>query len=189
MSTKKPRPNLKLNNLGGRAASPPSHGNNLTNDKVARESRIKLKDEDLQFISELGTGAGGTVAKVLHKATNQIMARKIINVVVFDENEREKTEKSILRELKILRMCKSPYIVEFHGAFAHEGNISICMEYIDIGSFDHILKVVGTVPEEVVAKVTVPVLKGLMCMTRFNLQICTILTRLYIATLNQAIFC
>jgi hypothetical protein len=40
-----------------------------------------------------------------------IMARKIINVAVFDENEREKTEKSILRELRILRLCKSPYIV------------------------------------------------------------------------------
>ena len=52
-----------------------------------------------------------------------------------DESEREKTEKQILRELKILKMCKSPFIVEYYGAFAHEGDISICMEFMDLVSF------------------------------------------------------
>ncbi|KAL3895932.1 MAG: hypothetical protein SGCHY_004400 [Lobulomycetales sp.] len=161
----RPKPNLKLDNLGGRAASPApssSQSHLLTSDRLAEKSRMKLKDADLEFIAELGAGAGGTVAKVRHKPTGTIMARKIINVIVFDENERERTEKSILRELRILRVCRSPYIVEFHGAFAHEGDINICMEYIDVGSFDHILKLVGTIPEDVVANVTVPVLKGLM---------------------------
>ena len=90
------------------------------------------------------------------------MARKLINVVVFDESEREKTEKSILRELKILRKCKSPFITEFHGAFSHEGDISICMEYLDMGSFDYILKIVKTIPEEIVGCISLSVLKGLM---------------------------
>ena len=71
------------------------------------------------------------------------MARKIINVVVTDETERERTEKSLLRELKILRVCKSPFIVDFHGAFAHEGDISICMENMDLGSLDYISRVIG----------------------------------------------
>jgi hypothetical protein len=53
---------------------------------------------------------------------------------------------------------------EFFGAFAYEGDINICMEFIDVGSFDHILKLVGTVPEDVVANITVPVLRGLFCL-------------------------
>jgi hypothetical protein len=62
MSTKKtrPRPNLKLDNLGGREASPVSTSQ-LTSDKISKESRIRLKDSDLQFIEELGAGAGGNL--------------------------------------------------------------------------------------------------------------------------------
>lgn len=80
-----------------------------------------------------------------------------------DESEREKTEKRILRELKILKICKSPYIVAFHGAFAHDGDISICMEYMDLGSLDHIYKLVGPIQEDILSKITVSCLKGLQC--------------------------
>lgn len=60
--------------------------------------------------------------------------------------------------------------MEFFGAFAFEGDISICMEFMDLGSFDHIVKVFGTVPEDVVAKITQPVLKGLMCKSQTEIQ-------------------
>jgi mitogen-activated protein kinase kinase len=90
-----------------------------------------------------------------------------------DESEREKTEKRILRELKILKICKSPYIVEFHGAFAHEGDISICMEFMDLGSLDYIYKKTGPIPEDIISKITVPCLKGLQCMFFFlSLLLC-----------------
>lgn len=36
----------------------------------------------------------------------------------------------IIKELKILHNCNSPYIVGFYGAFYSEGEISICMEYM-----------------------------------------------------------
>ena len=36
----------------------------------------------------------------------------------------------ILRELKILHSCNSPYIVGFWGAFQAENEINICMEYM-----------------------------------------------------------
>ncbi|KAJ3080851.1 MAP kinase kinase (MEK), partial [Quaeritorhiza haematococci] len=160
-TTKRAKPKLALNTNGGRAASP-GPSKEFSNEKVMEKSRLKLKDEDLQFIEELGAGSGGTVAKVLYKPTGNIMAKKIINVVVVDESERERTEKRILRELKILKICKSPYIVEFYGAFAHDGDISICMEFMDLGSLDYIYRKLGPVPEEVVAKITVPVLQGLM---------------------------
>ena len=40
----------------------------------------------------------------------------------------------ILRELKILHSCNSPYIVGFWGAFQAENEINICMEYM-VGTY------------------------------------------------------
>lgn len=36
----------------------------------------------------------------------------------------------IIRELKVLHECNSPFIVGFYGAFYSDGEISICMEYM-----------------------------------------------------------
>ena len=36
----------------------------------------------------------------------------------------------IIRELKVLHDCNSPYIVGFYGAFYCDGEISICMEHM-----------------------------------------------------------
>ncbi len=36
----------------------------------------------------------------------------------------------IVRELKVLHCCNSPYIVGFYGAFNSDGEIGICMEYM-----------------------------------------------------------
>lgn len=36
----------------------------------------------------------------------------------------------IIRELKVLHECNSPYIVGYYGAFYSDGEISICMEYM-----------------------------------------------------------
>ena len=38
--------------------------------------------------------------------------------------------------LRILDECNSPYIVGFYGAFHSDGEINICMEYMDGGSLD-----------------------------------------------------
>ena len=50
----------------------------LNNEKVSKESRLKLRPEDLVFIQELGAGSGGTVAKVQYKKDGTIMARKVL---------------------------------------------------------------------------------------------------------------
>lgn len=39
-------------------------------------------------------------------------------------------QNQIIREMKVLHECKSPYIVFFYGAFHSDGEISICMEYM-----------------------------------------------------------
>lgn len=45
--------------------------------EIGVEFRLDLRNEDLQFIKELGAGNGGTVTKVLHTSTKSYMARKV----------------------------------------------------------------------------------------------------------------
>lgn len=49
----------------------------------------------------------------------------------------------------------------FYGAFQTDGEINFCMEYMDGGSLDLILKRAGRIPEPVLGKITLAVLKGL----------------------------
>lgn len=41
--------------------------------------------------------------------------------------------KQIVRELHIMYECHSPYIVSFYGSFLNEGDVVMCMEYMDCG--------------------------------------------------------
>ncbi|XP_013381692.1 dual specificity mitogen-activated protein kinase kinase 1 isoform X2 [Lingula anatina] len=124
----------------------------LTQKKKVRE----LMAEDFQRLGELGAGNGGVVTKVLHKPTGLIMARKLIHLEI-----KPAVRNQIIRELKVLHDCNSPYIVGFYGAFYSDGEISICMEYMDGGSLDLILKKAGRIPEPILGKITIAVLKGL----------------------------
>ena len=45
--------------------------------EIGVEFRLDLRSEDLQVMKELGAGNGGTVSKVMHTATQVIMARKV----------------------------------------------------------------------------------------------------------------
>ena len=69
--------------------------------------------------------------------------------------------KQIIRELKVLHQCNSPFIVGFYGAFYSDGEISILMEYMNCGSLDLILKKCKRIPECILGKITYAVLKGL----------------------------
>jgi len=67
----------------------------------------------------------------------------------------------ILRELTVLHECNSPYIVGFYGAFNSDGEINICMEYMDGGSLDLVLRKVNRITEPILGNITNAVLKGL----------------------------
>lgn len=45
--------------------------------EIGVEFKLDLKNEDLLVLKELGSGNGGTVSKVQHAATKDIMARKV----------------------------------------------------------------------------------------------------------------
>lgn len=121
-----------------------------------KEKIGELSDQDLEKLGELGSGNGGVVMKVRHKPTGLIMARKMIHLEV-----KPAIKKQIIRELKVLHGCNFPHIVGFYGAFYSDGEISICMEYMDGGSLDLILKRAGRIPEKILGKITVAVIKGL----------------------------
>lgn len=68
----------------------------------------------------------------------------------------------ILMELEVLHSSQSPYIVEFYGAFFAENCICYCMEYMDGGSIDKLYaKGQGGIGEDILAKITLSVVKGL----------------------------
>lgn len=117
----------------------------------------ELNSEDFCKTGELGAGNGGVVAKVLHKPSALVMARKMIHLEI-----KPAVRNQIIRELKVLHECNSPYIVGFFGAFYSDGEISICMEYMDGGSLDLILRKAGRIPEPILGKISIAVLKGLI---------------------------
>ncbi|XP_038575241.1 dual specificity mitogen-activated protein kinase kinase 2b [Micropterus salmoides] len=116
----------------------------------------ELKDDDFQRICELGAGNGGVVNKECHKPSGTIMARKLIHLEI-----KPAIRNQIIRELQVLHECNSPYIVGFYGAFYNDGEISICMEHMDGGSLDQVLKDAKRIPEDILGKVSIAVLRGL----------------------------
>ncbi|KAJ9075226.1 MAP kinase kinase (MEK) [Entomophthora muscae] len=125
--------------------------------EIGTEFKLDLREEDLQNLEELGAGNGGTVSRALHIPTKKIMAKKLIRVETSPE-----VRKQILRELQILHDCNHINIISFYGAFNQKGNIAVCMEFMDVGSFDCFYKKFGAIPIDVVGKVAVSVLDGLI---------------------------
>ena len=113
-------------------------------------------EEDFEKISELGAGNGGVVHCVRHLATGTIIAKKMIHLEV-----KPAIKKQIITELRILDECNSPYIVGFYGAFHFQSEINICMEYMDGGSLDLVIKKAGKIGEKYLRKITSAVLRGL----------------------------
>ncbi|XP_044730090.1 dual specificity mitogen-activated protein kinase kinase dSOR1 isoform X2 [Chrysoperla carnea] len=121
-----------------------------------KEKVGELSVDDFEKLGELGAGNGGVVLKVRHKSSKLIMALKLIHLEV-----KPAIKKQIIRELKVLHECNFAHIVGFYGAFYSDGEISICMEYMDAGSLDLILKKAGRIPEDILGTITTAVLKGL----------------------------
>ena len=47
---------------------------------------------------------------------------------------KNEVRKRIVRELRIMHECNSPYIVDFYGAFQNDsGDVIMYMEYMDVG--------------------------------------------------------
>lgn len=83
-----------------------------------------------------------------------VMAMKEIRLEL-DENKFAQ----IIMELDVLHRCRSPYIIDFYGAFFSEGAVFICMEHMDGGSIDKLYG--GGIPEGVLRKIALGTIIGL----------------------------
>lgn len=122
-------------------------------------SSIVLSNEDLFPLKELGSGNSGTVSKVLHVPTEKIMAKKVIHIDL-----KTVIQTQIIRELRTLHECQSPFIIDFFGAFINSNNtIVLCMEYCNCGSLDNILSLCEPrrFPLYALKKLTYSILSGL----------------------------
>ncbi|KAL0074154.1 kinase-like domain-containing protein [Phycomyces blakesleeanus] len=126
----------------------------LSDLQIGLELRLDLRTEDLETLEELGAGNGGTVTKVMHIPTKTIMAKKL--------DQRLMVRRQIMREMQFLHDCNSEHIVSFYGAFMNGGDISMCMEYMDVGSLDKIYKESGPIPMNVLKKIAYAIVDGLI---------------------------
>ncbi|XP_069510610.1 dual specificity mitogen-activated protein kinase kinase 4 isoform X2 [Ambystoma mexicanum] len=129
--------------------------------KLSPEQNWDFTAEDLKDLGEIGRGAYGSVNKMIHKPSGQIMAVKRIRSTV-DEKE----QKQLLMDLDVvMRSSDCPYIVQFYGALFREGDCWICMELMST-SFDKFYKFVygkidDVIPEEILGKITLATVKAL----------------------------
>lgn len=122
-------------------------------------SGLNLSDENFVVLKDLGSGNSGVVLKVLHVPSEKIMARKVVHV-----DSKLVVQTQIIRELRIMHECRSPYIIEFYGAFLRKNNsIVLCMEYCNCGSLDKIVSLCEDrqFPLAVLKKIMYLILAGL----------------------------
>ncbi|KAJ1769282.1 Protein kinase C signaling pathway involved MAPKK protein [Coemansia sp. RSA 1813] len=129
------------------------------------DDEYALQSNNIKVMRKLGEGSVGTVHKVEYVPTKKIMARKVMAVYPDETNHRQ-----IMRELRHLKQCQSPYIVKFYGAYFADDDdgqsIAICMEYCEGGSLEDVYKRVSKlhaqIGEGVLGKVAVAVINGLV---------------------------
>uniref|UniRef100_A0A673XJI5 mitogen-activated protein kinase kinase n=1 Tax=Salmo trutta TaxID=8032 RepID=A0A673XJI5_SALTR len=158
----KPTTRFTLNTAGPPFQNP--HIERLRTHSIESSGKLKTAGgdcdftaEDLKDLGEIGRGAYGSVNKMVHKPSNQIMAVKRIRSTV-DEKE----QKQLLMDLDVvMRSSDCLYIVQFYGALFREGDCWICMELMST-SFDKFYKYVycaldDVIPEEILGKITLAV--------------------------------
>lgn len=151
-NVKRPQP-LNIGNIRHDSGETASE----TLDAIFKQRQMgPINPDDTIHLGDLGSGTSGCVTKVKHIPTNTILARKVIRLEV-----RAAEKNRIMQELDVLQDSRSPYIVGYFSACHRNGEINLFMEYMDGNSLDAILKKTARIPEYILGKLTVSVLKGL----------------------------
>ncbi|GFQ03835.1 mitogen-activated protein kinase kinase 5, partial [Phtheirospermum japonicum] len=82
----------------------------------APSSSPQLQYSELERVSRIGSGAGGTVYKVLHRPTGKIYALKVIY-----GNHEDAVRNQMRREIQILGDVDNPNVVRCHNLIDHNG--------------------------------------------------------------------
>ncbi|CAI8054304.1 Dual specificity mitogen-activated protein kinase kinase 2 (Fragment), partial [Geodia barretti] len=128
---------------------------------VIKGKKYRFTPDDLEELGPLGAGNYGTVLKMNHKATGTEMAVKKIPVPELRVNQKD----NIVELAVVMGTGTCPDIVEYYGCLIREGDVWICMELLD-SSMDKISDRVyqqlqSTIPEEILGKMTVSVIRAL----------------------------
>lgn len=106
----------------------------------------------------LGRGAGGVVARAVHKPTGTPLAVKMVRV------EDKAKRGQLINELhNLLRISKSHFLIHLYAAYVHKdtGCVHVVLEYMDYGSLADVKQKVTFVPEMILALIMMQILEGL----------------------------
>lgn len=84
-----------------------SSANSTRSKREGRKKKIELKQEDLKVLGDLGAGAGGSVAKVVHSGTGLMMAKKVSSDCRFPRGQERGKRSSTVGRLSSLSRIKS----------------------------------------------------------------------------------
>ncbi|XP_057967758.1 mitogen-activated protein kinase kinase 5 [Malania oleifera] len=108
---------------------PPTSSSSSSSSSSGASTSIGFSE--LERHNRIGSGAGGTVYKVLHRPSGAIYALKVIY-----GNHEDDVRRQICREIEILRDVDHPNVVKCHEMFDHNGEIQVLLEYMDGGSLE-----------------------------------------------------
>jgi len=134
------------------AASKPQGTGDLS---IEGEDKRRDPTKDFTLIEKLGEGSYGSVWKSVHIKTGTITAIKRVPV----ENDLDE----ILNEIKIMKQCRSPYIISYYGSYFKDNELWIVMEYCGAGSVSDLMRITDKMlNEDQISVVVKDALKGLV---------------------------
>lgn len=111
--------------------------------------------KDFELVEKLGEGSYGSVWKAHHLKTGTTTAIKKVPV----ENDLDE----ILNEIKIMKQCRSPYIISYYGSYFKDNELWIVMEFCGAGSVSDLMRITDkTMNEDQIAVIAKDALKGLI---------------------------
>lgn len=122
------------------------------------EFSVDPQDIEVDQTNLLGRGAGGIVARGVHKPTGTALAVKVVRVE--DKGKRSQ----LINELRnLLRITESHFLIQLYAAYVHKdtGCVHVALEYMDYGSLTDVKQRVNTVPENILALIMMQILEGL----------------------------
>mmetsp|Transcript_18982 Transcript_18982/g.23351 ORF Transcript_18982/g.23351 Transcript_18982/m.23351 type:complete len:517 (-) Transcript_18982:312-1862(-) len=131
------------------------------------------RSRDLDILNLLGEGSFGAVYRARHKATNAVVAVKIITNATSSSSGMDSETDKIMSEIDILSRCDSAFIVGYLECFVKppkkrldNGEMWIIMEYCEGGSISDFLENAGGLHsyaegEEVIRAVCASIVLGL----------------------------
>jgi hypothetical protein len=105
---------------GGSSRPSRSVSTNLLNKSSPQKSLTPSSHTDVEPTKYTETPTSNLI-RAHHQTTKQKVDPKLM------------VRRQIMREMQYMHDCDSKHIVSFYGAFMNDGDISMCMEYMDVG--------------------------------------------------------